>query len=142
MEKVEIGSSAVSIKGFSIKDFRKNYFSHKPIQILRMLSILMQSILRIYHHEIALFFHNRDRMSDYQAMVAELRNAGVKAELYLGSSGMKPQLKYADRRQAPVVVIQGSDEFEKGEVTLKDLILGSELAKNIEDNKRNFTRFS
>ena len=78
---------------------------------------------------------DRERMADYQAMVSELRNAGIKAELYVGSSGMKAQLKYADRREAPIVVIAGSDEFEKGEITLKDLILGAELSKNIDDNK-------
>ncbi len=78
---------------------------------------------------------DRERMADYQAMVTELRNAGIKAELYVGGSGMKAQLKYADKRAAPVVVIAGSDEFEKGEITLKDLILGAELSKNIDDNK-------
>jgi len=78
---------------------------------------------------------DRERMADYQAMVTELRNAGIKAELYVGSSGMKAQLKYADKRAAPVVVIAGSDEFDRGEITLKDLILGAELSKNIDDNK-------
>jgi histidyl-tRNA synthetase len=38
-------------------------------------------------------------------------------------------MKYADRRNSPCVVIQGSDEKAKGEVTIKDLIVGAELAK-------------
>ena len=33
--------------------------------------------------------------------VAELRAAGIAAELYLGRAGMKAQMKYADRRGAP-----------------------------------------
>jgi len=72
---------------------------------------------------------DKDRIADYQNMVAALRSAGIRAELYLGSGKFAPQMKYADRRNSPCVVIQGSDEKAKGEVTIKDLILGAELAK-------------
>ncbi len=73
---------------------------------------------------------DKDRVADYQSMVAALRAANVRAELYLGNPrNLGNQLKYADRRNAPCVVIQGSDEKAKGEVTIKDLIVGAELAK-------------
>jgi histidyl-tRNA synthetase len=72
---------------------------------------------------------DKDRIADYQNMVASLRTAGIRAELYLGSGKFGPQMKYADRRNSPCVVIQGSDEKAKGEVTIKDLIVGAELAK-------------
>jgi histidyl-tRNA synthetase len=72
---------------------------------------------------------DKDRVADYQQMVASLRNAGIRAELYLGSGKFGPQMKYADKRNSPCVVIQGSDEKAKGEVTIKDLIVGAELAK-------------
>jgi histidyl-tRNA synthetase len=72
---------------------------------------------------------DRERIADYQRMVKRLRDDGIRAELYLGSSGFNAQMKYADKRAAPCVVIQGSDEKAKGEVTIKDLILGAELAK-------------
>ncbi|MCP5431909.1 MAG: histidine--tRNA ligase [Alphaproteobacteria bacterium] len=78
---------------------------------------------------------DRAMTADYLAMVAELRGAGIPAELYLGRAGMKAQLKYADRRGSPVAVIQGGDERAKGEVTLKDLKLGAEMARSIEDNR-------
>jgi histidyl-tRNA synthetase len=77
----------------------------------------------------------KDRVGDYQRLVQTLRNAGIRAELYLGSSGMKAQMKYADRRAAPCVVIQGGDERAKGEVTLKDLVEGAKAAAAIKDNK-------
>jgi histidyl-tRNA synthetase len=77
---------------------------------------------------------DRDRLADYQRMVADLRNAGVPAEMYLGSSGMKAQLKYADRRGSPCAVIQGGDERAKGEVQIKDLIEGKRLSEEITDN--------
>ena len=71
---------------------------------------------------------DKDRIADYQRMAATLRAAGIRAELYLGSGKFGPQMKYADRRGSPCVVIQGSDEKPKGEVQIKDLILGAELA--------------
>jgi histidyl-tRNA synthetase len=74
-----------------------------------------------------------DRIADYQRMVAELRAANIRAELYLGSGKFNPQMKYADKRNAPCVIIQGSDEYKNGgadeEVVVKDLVLGAELSK-------------
>lgn len=72
---------------------------------------------------------DRDRMADYMAMAAELRGAGLRAEVYLGNpKNFGNQLKYADKRASPVAVIQGSSEAEKGTVILKDLILGAKIA--------------
>ncbi len=69
------------------------------------------------------------RVGDSLAMAAELRAAGVRAEAYLGGGGMKAQLRYADKRNAPIAVIQGGDELARGTVTLKDLARGAEIAK-------------
>ena len=77
----------------------------------------------------------KDQMASYQTMAAELRAAGVRAEVYLGGSNFAKQLKYADKRIAPVAVIQGEDERSSDAVTIKDLVLGATLSKNIEDNK-------
>lgn len=72
---------------------------------------------------------DRDRMSDYQAMAAELRAAGIRAEVYLGNpKNFGNQLKYADKRGAPVAIIQGGDEALRGVVQVKDLILGAKIA--------------
>jgi histidyl-tRNA synthetase len=74
---------------------------------------------------------DRDRMAEYQAMSSDLRNAGIRAEVYLGNpKNFGNQLKYADKRQSPVAVIQGSDEAARGVVQLKDLILGAKLAQD------------
>jgi histidyl-tRNA synthetase len=72
---------------------------------------------------------DRDRIADYQLLAKRLREANIRAELYLGEAGMKAQMKYADRRGGPCVVIQGSDERARGEVTIKDLILGATLTE-------------
>ncbi|HET7716310.1 MAG TPA: histidine--tRNA ligase [Bauldia sp.] len=79
---------------------------------------------------------DRTRFGDYQRMVTTLRNAGIAAELYLGESGMRAQLKYADRRNAPAVVIQGEDERARGVVQIKDLALGKELAAAVEGHEQ------
>ena len=75
-----------------------------------------------------------DSLGRYQRMVADLRRAGVRAEMYLGGAGMKAQMKYADRRGSPCVVIQGGDERAKGVVQVKDLVEGARLAEKITDN--------
>ena len=66
-------------------------------------------------------------MAGYQKLVGALRAAKIRSEIYLGSSGMKPQMKYADRRGAACVVIQGSNERAEGVVQIKDLVLGATI---------------
>ena len=74
---------------------------------------------------------DRDRMADYMGMAADLRAAGIRAEVYLGNpKNFGNQLKYADKRGSPVAVIQGGIEAEKGTVILKDLILGARIAES------------
>ncbi len=77
---------------------------------------------------------DRDRAADYMAMVAKLRANGIRAEMYLGGSGMKAQMKYADKRNAPAVIIQGSNEKDAGEVQIKDLVEGARIAADIADH--------
>ena len=73
---------------------------------------------------------DRDRMADYQRMAAILRAAGIRAEVYLGNpKNFGNQLKYADKRQSPIAIIQGEDEAARGVVQIKDLILGAKLAE-------------
>src|SRR5210317_70571 len=74
---------------------------------------------------------DRDRMADYQAMVGELRQAGIRAEVYLGNpKNFGNQLKYADKRGSPIAIIEGAEEKERGVVQIKDLILGAQIAQN------------
>jgi histidyl-tRNA synthetase len=83
---------------------------------------------------VVIIAFNPEHMADYFAVASELRNAGIPAEVYLGSSGMRPQMKYADRRMAPAAVIIGDDERAAGTVTVKDLDLGRDLAAKVTDN--------
>ena len=79
---------------------------------------------------------DRDETARYQAMVTALRGANIRAELYLGNpKNMGNQLKYADRRNSPCVIIQGSDEKARGEIQIKDLVEGAKAAAAIASNQ-------
>lgn len=77
---------------------------------------------------------SQDDMGEYFKLVGELRAAGIPAEVYLGGSGMKAQMKYADRRLSPAAIMLGGDEIAAGTVTVKDLDLGRELSAGVTDN--------
>ncbi len=77
---------------------------------------------------------DREEIAAYQRLVSALRAEGIRAELYLGASGMKAQMKYADRRGSPCAIIQGSDERARGEVQVKDLVAGARAAQAIATN--------
>jgi len=104
-------------------------FSIGVSRLLAALEHLGKVDLKTAPGPVVVTVFDKDRIADYQNMVAMLRDAGIRAELYLGAGKFGPQMKYADRRNSPCVVIQGSDEKAKGEVTIKDLIVGAELAK-------------
>ncbi len=74
-----------------------------------------------------------DEVQNSFVIAAELRRAGVRAETYVGTRRFGDQLKYADRRGAAIAIIEGADERASGRVTLKDLALGAELSKSIEN---------
>lgn len=89
----------------------------------------------VSHGPVVVLVMDRNELPRYQKMAQVLRQAGIRAEMYLGTSGMKAQMKYADKRGSPCVVIQGGDEIAKGEVQIKDLIEGAKAAESIKDSK-------
>ncbi|MCB1216165.1 histidine--tRNA ligase [bacterium] len=85
--------------------------------------------------EVLVTVMDKARMADYIAITSELRNAGIPAEMFLGGGNLQKQLKYADRLGIPFAVIAGSDEFEKAELSIKDLELGRRIAEQVEDRE-------
>ncbi|MFY0690711.1 MAG: histidine--tRNA ligase [Paracoccaceae bacterium] len=82
------------------------------------------------HGPVVVTVMDRDRMAAYQAIVGELRAAGIRAEVYLGNpKNFGNQLKYADKRRSPVAIIEGSDEAARGVLQIKDLVLGAKIAE-------------
>jgi histidyl-tRNA synthetase len=81
---------------------------------------------------------DRDQTAAYQAMVSELRRAGIRAEMFLGSTkNFGKQVAYADKRHAPAVIIQGEQERTAagGEIVqIKDMVEGAAAARSITDH--------
>ena len=105
--------------------------------VSRFLSALerMEALERSVKPPVVICAFDRDLMSEYFMMAAELRAAGIRTEVFVGSGNITKQMKYADRRKAQIAVLMGENELAKKEVTLKDLYLGSEAAKAIESNE-------
>jgi len=111
-------------------------FSIGVSRLQAALTLLGQLDTRPEFGPVVVTVFDRDHIADYQKMVATLRNAGIRAELYLGNpKNMGNQLKYADRRNSPCVIIQGPDEKARGEVQIKDLIEGAKAASAIASNQ-------
>jgi histidyl-tRNA synthetase len=85
---------------------------------------------------IVILSFGQDSMPSYLELAKDLRSAGLNAEVYLGSAGLKAQMKYADRRGSPAAIIMGGDEIENGTLTIKDLELGRALSTQTADNKQ------
>jgi histidyl-tRNA synthetase len=111
-------------------------FSIGVSRLQAALTLLGQLDTRPAFGPVVVTVFDRDRVADYQKMVAALRAENIRAELYLGNpKNMGNQLKYADRRNSPCVVIQGPDEKARGEVQIKDLIEGAKAASAIASNQ-------
>ena len=59
-------------------------------------------------------------------LVGQLRNQGVKAEIYPTATKMQKQMKYANNRKVPYVVMIGDQELSKGEFVVKNMATGDQ----------------
>ena len=109
-------------------------FSFGVSRLAAALRALGRDLAAAARGPVVVIAFSQDRMADYFAVAREIRAAGIPAEVYLGSSGIRAQMKYADRRFSPAAVIVGDDELAAGTVTVKDLDLGRALASQVSDN--------
>ena len=89
---------------------------------------------------ICLFEINEKDIASYYKILTMLRSAGIKSEIYSGDGSLKAQIKYADKRNSPAVILYGENEAKSGTVTIKNLRVGKETSKEIktrEDWKSN-----
>ncbi|HLL26978.1 MAG TPA: histidine--tRNA ligase [Xanthobacteraceae bacterium] len=116
-------------------------FSIGVSRLLAALQQLDKIDSKIQRGPVVVTVFDKKRIADYQKMAASLRNAGIPAELYLGNpKNIGDQLKYADKRNSPCVVIQGSDEKKEKKVTIKNLIVGAQLAKLEKDRAQHLKK--
>ena len=74
------------------------------------------------------------------SLATNLRNNGVRTEIYLNNKKLKAKFKYADKLEIPYVIIIGEDELQKEIVKLKNMTTGEE--KEISFNEINNLKFS
>ncbi len=123
---------------FRGEDVPATGFSIGVSRLYAALKAIKSPLIRETAHRgpVVVLVLDRPAIAHYQSFVTALRQAGIAAELYLGTSGMNAQLKYADKRGAVCAVIQGSNERDHSDgpqVVVRDLILGLELAKSTKD---------
>ncbi len=75
---------------------------------------------------------------EYQKLAAALRSADppINTELYVGTQNIGKQFKYASDTGKIAVIVMGSDEAARGEVSIKDLRMGDELSKEIGEDRK------
>jgi histidyl-tRNA synthetase len=110
-------------------------FSMGVSRLQAALSALDKNTSPVGEGPVVVVVMDRAELPRYQHLAQTLRQAGIRAEMYLGTAGMKAQMRYADRRGSPCVVIQGGDEIARGEIQIKDLIEGAKAAQTIKDAK-------
>jgi len=117
-------------------------FSIGVSRLMAALQHLGKIDVRPAHGPVLVTVFRDGSTADYQKLVAVLRNAGIRAELYLGSKNhnLGQQLKYADRRNSPCAVIQGGDEKASGTVLVRDLVAGAELAKLEQSDREDYLK--
>ncbi len=116
------------VKRFTDADIPAVGFS---IGVDRLLAALADGGVQTNFTDVVVTIMDRDRLEEYLKIADELRNAGVRTDLYLGQEkGLRKQLQYADRVSARFAVIVGSNEMEKGVVTVKDLKAGESVSKD------------
>lgn len=116
------------VKRFTDADLPAVGFS---IGVDRLLAALGDAGTEINFTDVVVTIMERERLDEYLKIAEELRNAGVRTDLYLGQEkGLRKQLQYADRVNARFAVIVGSNEFGKGVVTVKDLKAGENVSKD------------
>jgi len=105
--------------------------------VSRLLSALerLEALETVSKPPVFVSVFDKSLLGEYFKLAENLRNAGLRAEVYVGTGNVTKQMKYADRRGIQFAVIMGEDEMKNGEVTVKDLWLGAEKAKAIESNE-------
>jgi len=107
------------------------------IGVDRLLSAIESKLSADSVVDVVVTVMDRDRLPDYLTIANDLRKSGqFKVDLYLGEEkSLRKQLQYADRVGAKIALIAGSDEFQKGTVTIKDLRKGKAESKEISDRE-------
>lgn len=68
-------------------------------------------------------------------LATDLRNLGIKTEIYLNNKKLKAKFKYADKLKIPFVIVIGEDEIANNTATIKNMETGEEKKVSLEANE-------
>ncbi|RYJ53691.1 histidine--tRNA ligase [Flavobacterium petrolei] len=81
----------------------------------------------------ALFINYGEKEAFYaMKSIKELRNAGIKVEMYPDNAKVAKQFQHADKRGIPFAVIVGEQELASNTFSLKNLMTGEQLSLDFE----------
>jgi len=104
-------------------------------RLLSAIKILNKNNINFTSVDAVVLIMDHSDKSFYFNLATQLRSEGIVADLYMGDSNMKAQLKYADKKGARVAIIVGEDEKASNSVTIKDLFKGKEVSSEISENE-------
>jgi len=96
----------------------------------RIYDVLNQ--LNLYPEEVTtatqvLFINFGEKETDYSLpILANLRQQGIRCEIYPDASKMKKQMQYANQKGIPFVIMTGETEMAEGKVMLKNMTTGEQ----------------
>ena len=76
---------------------------------------------------------SKNLMKDYVDLQKILRDAEISTEIYPGESKLKKQMEYANKINAPAVILYGEDEIKLGKPTIRNLSSGKEKSISTEE---------
>ena len=81
-----------------------------------------------------LFVNFGKQEEDYVLPLLEkFRENGIRSELYPEADKLKKQIKYANQKQIPYVIMIGENEMKSGQLTLKKMLSGEQEKRTIEE---------
>ena len=101
------------------------------IGVSRLLTAMQQRGLTGNEPPLIVVLSMGDQARSFE-IARELRAAGVRAETYVGTKKFSDQLKYADKREAALAIIEGEEEIKAKQIIIKDLKAGAEVSKSVE----------
>ncbi len=87
---------------------------------------LFPSELNFSSTKIMVTNFGEDTLKSSLRILSQLRQAGISAEIYPDASKMKKQFEYADKKGIPYVLVVGTEEMQKGEYLLKNMVTGEQ----------------
>ena len=83
------------------------------------------------NNPIVICVFDKKQMPQYNKLLTLIRSSNINSEIYCGNGNLKTQMKYADKKNAPAVILYGDNEIKSGTVTIKNLKLGKEVSEDV-----------